>query len=308
MPNRPVATYSIVARDRETGELGVAVQSHWFSVGSIVSWAEAGVGAVATQSFVDPAYGPSGLALMRSAVAADAALAKLLAADGDAAVRQVGVVDAFGRAAAHTGARSIQAAGHHVGDGYTTQAKLVERPTGGGGMADAYEHASGDLAERMLVALEAAEREGGDVRGRQSAALLVVAGESSGRSWIDRRFDLRVEDHPDPVSELRRLVQVARVYRKLNEGDDLVTAGGVEGATSAYLAATPMLRDQAANGEAPFWVGVTLAQNGREGDAAPYLRRAFAVEQRWATVLLRLPAAGLLGSVELAERLKKGMV
>src|SRR5687768_3099317 len=126
MPSRPVATYSIVARDRETGELGVAVQSHWFSVGSIVSWAEAGIGAVATQSFVDPAYGPSGLALMRAGVAADAALAELLAADADARVRQVALVDAAGRAAAHTGARSVQAAGHHVGDGFTTQANLME--------------------------------------------------------------------------------------------------------------------------------------------------------------------------------------
>jgi uncharacterized Ntn-hydrolase superfamily protein len=308
MPTRPVATYSIVARDQDTGELGVAVQSHWFSVGSIVSWAEAGVGAVATQSFVDPAYGPSGLALMRSGVAADAALAELLAVDADALVRQVAMVDASGRAAAHTGVRSIEAAGHHVGDGYTTQANLMERPTVWGAMADAYERAGGDLAERMLVALEAAEREGGDVRGRQSAALLVVAGESSGRSWVDRRFDLRVEDHPDPVREMRRLVQVARVYRKLNEGDDLVTAGDVEGAARAYLAATSMVSDHATNGEAPFWVGVTLAQNGREGEAAPYLKRAYEVERRWATVLRRLPAAGLLPSVELAERLREGMV
>ena len=304
---RPVATYSIVARDSSTGEMGVAVQSHWFSVGSIVSWAEAGVGAVATQSFVDPAYGPLGLELMKSGRPAGVALSALLSADGDTEVRQVAMVDAAGRAAAHTGTRSVEAAGHHVGHGYSTQANLMERPTVWGAMAGAFERAQGDLAERMLVALEAAEAEGGDVRGRQSAALLVVAATSTGRPWVDRRFDLRVEDHRDPVAELRRLVQVQRVYRRLNEGDDLVTAGDVEAASRAYLDATELLPDQATDGEAPFWVGVTLAQNGREREAKPYLKRAFSVESRWATVVLRLPAAGLLSSPELASRLRAAM-
>lgn len=303
MATRPVATYSIVARDPATGEMGVAVQSHWFSVGSIVSWAEAGVGAVATQSFVDPAYGPLGLELMRRERPAEVALAALLSADADAAVRQVAMVDASGRAAAHTGGRSIQAAGHHVGDGYSTQANLMERATVWDAMAHAFERARGDLAERMLVALEAAEGEGGDVRGRQSAALLLVAPVSTGRSWVDRRFDLRVEDHENPVAELRRLVQLQRVYRRLNEGDDLVTAGDIEAATRAYLDATELLPDRATNGEAPFWVGVTLAQNGQEDDAGAYLKRAFAVEPRWAEVVLRLPAAGLLSSTDLASRL-----
>jgi uncharacterized Ntn-hydrolase superfamily protein len=283
--------------------MGVAVQSHWFSVGSIVSWAEAGVGAVATQSFVDPAYGPLGLALMRGGRPADAALAALLSADADGAVRQVGMVDAAGRAAAHTGERSIQAAGHHVGEGYCTQANLMERPTVWGAMARAFERAPGDLAERMLAALEAAEAEGGDVRGKQSAAILVVAPECTGRSWVDRRMDLRVEDHPSPVPELRRLVQVHRVYRKLNEGDDHIAAGDVDAASRAYLEAIELLPDRATNGEAPFWVGVTLAQNGREREAEPYLRRAYAVEPRWKTVVLRLPAAGLLSSIDLAARL-----
>jgi uncharacterized Ntn-hydrolase superfamily protein len=296
-----------VARDAETGEMGVAVQSHWFSVGSIVSWAEAGVGAVATQSFVDPAYGPLGLALMRGGRPADVALAALLAADADAAVRQVGMVDASGRAAAHTGERSIQAAGHHVGDGFCTQANLMERPTVWSAMARTFERASGDLAERMLAALEAAEAEGGDVRGRQSAAILVVAPDATGRPWLDRRVDLRVEDHPAPVPELRRLVQMHRVYRKLNEGDDHVAAGDVDAASRAYLEATELLPDRATNGEAPFWVGVTLAQNGRLPEAEPYLRRAYAVDPRWAAVVLRLPAAGLLSSNELAAGLESVM-
>jgi len=306
-PVRPVATYSIVARDPDTGEMGVAVQSHWFSVGAIVPWAEAGVGAVATQSFVDPAYGPLGLDFMRMGRSAGDALHELLSADRDAAVRQVGMVDARGRAAAHTGASAIFAAGHQVGEGYATQANLMERPTVWGAMATAYEAASGDLAERMLVALEAAEAEGGDVRGRQSAAMVVVAREATGRPWVDRHFDLRVEDHPAPVSELRRLVQLARAYRKLNEGDDLVTGGALDGAMDAYRQAMALLPDTATNGEAPFWVGVTLAAAGREREAQPFLRRAFAVEQRWSDTILRLPASGLLPSVDVAERLSEGM-
>jgi uncharacterized Ntn-hydrolase superfamily protein len=175
-------------------------------------------------------------------------------------------------------------------------------------MARAFEAAPGDLAERTLVALEAAEAEGGDIRGRQSAALLVVGPEASGRSWVDRRFDLRVEDHPAPVAELRRLVKLQRVYRKLNEGDDLVTAGDVDGATRAYLEATNLLPDHATNGEAPFWVGVTFAQNGREQEAHPYLRRALDVDPCWGEVLIRLPAARLLASDETARRLRENIL
>jgi uncharacterized Ntn-hydrolase superfamily protein len=214
------------------------------------------------------------------------------------------MADASGRAAAHTGERSIQAAGHHVGDGFSTQANLMERPVWDA-MARAFAASPGDLAARMLVALEAAEAEGGDIRGRQSAALLVVGPEATGRSWVDRRFDLRVEDHPAPVAELRRLVHLRRVYRKLNEGDDLVTAGDIDAATRAYLEATNLVPDHATNGEAPFWVGVTLAQNGREQEAHPYLRRALDVDPCWGEVLLRLPAAGLLSSDAVAARLRE---
>lgn len=305
---RPVATYSIVARDPATGEMGVAVQSHWFSVGAIVPWAEAGVGAVATQSFVEPAYGPLGLELMRMGRSASEALHALVSTDADEAVRQVAMVDAQGRVGAHTGSRAIVAAGHHVGEGYSTQANLMERGTVWDAMARAYEASEGDLAERLLAALEAAEAEGGDIRGRQSAAIVIVAAESSGKAWQDRLFDLRVEDHPDPVGELRRLVRLQRAYRALNEGDEWVTQGEVERAMEAYRRAMELVPDEATNGEAPFWVGITLASSGDIEGSVPYLRRAQAQDPRWAELVGRLPAAGLLPSLEVAAALRAAMV
>jgi len=304
---RPVATYSIVARDSVTGEMGVAVQSHWFSVGAIVPWAEAGVGAVATQSFVEPSYGPLGLELMRRGRSAPEALKALVTTDANEAVRQVAMVDAQGRVAAHTGSMAIFAAGHRVGDGFSTQANLMENPTVWDAMARAFESAQGDLAERLLAALEAAEGEGGDIRGRQSAAIIVVSGTSTGASWLDRKFDLRVEDHPTPVPELRRLVHLQRAYNALNEGDGLVTEGDIEGAMASYTRAMELVPDEATNGEAPFWVGVTLASIGREDEALPYLLRATAQDQRWTELVGRLPAAGLLPSADMAARLQRRM-
>ena len=293
-PLRPVATYSIVARDSATGEIGVAVQSHWFSVGSIVTWAEAGVGAVATQSFVDPRYGPLGLELMRLGRSAPEALRALVTSDADSAVRQVAMIDAQGHVAAFTGSRAIRAAGQQIGKQYSVQANLMEKPSVWPAMARAFESTKGDLAERLLAALEAAEREGGDIRGRQSAAILVVGPTSTGRPWNDRRFDLRVEDHPAPVVELRRLVTLARVYRKLNEGDEWVTKNDMAKAVEAYGAATSLVPDAATNGEAAFWTGISLANAKRVEEAFPYLRRAYAADPRWAELVTRLPAAGLM--------------
>ena len=211
-------------------QLGVAVQSHWFSVGPIVPWARSGVGAVATQSLVDPAYGPLGLELMAMGKTASAALTALLAGDADAAVRQVAMVDAEGNVAGHTGERAIVAAGHQTGAQYSVQANLMDRDSVWPAMAHAYENAEGDLAERLLVALEVAEAEGGDLRGRQSAAILVVSAEDTGRPWVDRVFDLRVEDHPEPVEELPPLgASGTGPTTKLNEGDEWVTAGDMAG-------------------------------------------------------------------------------
>lgn len=305
---RPVNTYSIVARDSATGQLGVAVQSHWFSVGPLVAFAQAGVGAVATQSFVEVSYGPLGLELMRLGRSAPEAMQALVSTDEGRDVRQVAMVDAEGRVAAHTGSRAIYAAGHRTGAGYSVQANLMENPTVWDAMAEAYESAEGDLAERLLQSLEAAEDEGGDIRGKQSAAILIVNAESSGRPWADRLFDLRVEDHPEPLAELRRLVQLQRAYLKLNEGDGWMTEGDVDKALESYSIAMDLVPDEATNGEAPFWVGVTLADTGNEADALPYLQRAYAQDSRWATLIGRLPDSGVLPDDEaLIERLVAGM-
>jgi uncharacterized Ntn-hydrolase superfamily protein len=288
---RPVATYSIVARDPATGELGVAVQSHWFSVGGTVTWAEAGVGAVATQSFVEPSYGPLGLALMKAGRTAPEALAALLAADSGRDVRQVGMVDARGNVATHTGSLDIPAAGGQKGQGYAVQANLMEKDTVWPAMAMAYESARGDLASRLLAALEAAEAEGGDIRGRQSAAILIVKGTSTGRPWADKVFDLRVEDHPEPLAELRRLVNLQRAYTHMTAGDDCVATKDWACAEREYGTAQKLVPG---NVEMAFWHGVALATNGRLEPARPLFARAFASSPRWRELVRRLPKVGQL--------------
>ena len=285
-PLRPVATYSIVARDSSTGELGVAVQSHWFSVGSNVSWAEAGVGAVATQSFIDPAYGPLGLQLMRAGRSAPDALKALLAGDAQRDVRQVGMVDAQGRAATHTGALCIPAAGGQEGKEYVVQANLMDKPSVWPAMAKAYEAAKGDLADRLLTALDAAEAEGGDIRGRQSAAIVVVKARSSGRPWADRVFDLRVEDNPAPLVELRRLVKLQRAYNHMTAGDDCVAVADWACAEREYGAARTLEPQHA---EMAFWYAIALATAGRLEPARPLFAQAFAADPRWRELVKRLP-------------------
>lgn len=290
-PRRPVSTYSIVARDPETGQLGVAVQSHWFSVGPLVPWAEAGVGAVATQSLVEVSYGPLGLELMRAGRTAPEALEGLLAADPHPEVRQVGMIDAEGRVAVHTGEDAILAAGHETGENYSVQANLMERATVWPAMARAFEGAEGDLAERMVIALEAAQAEGGDIRGRQSAALLVVSGEPTGRAWQDRIYDLRIEDHPEPLVELRRLLGLARAYREMNAGDEAMTTSDVDTAVFRYNRASEMVPESA---EMVYWAAVSLAGAGRVEEALPRFERTFAADPRWAVLTPRLPVSGLL--------------
>lgn len=199
-------TYSIAARDPRTGELGAAVQSHWFAAGELVPWAEAGVGAVATQALVGVGYGPLGLDLMRGGKRAPQALRALLAADEGEMHRQVAMVDPAGEVAAHTGSRCLREAGHRTGDGYSVQANMMLRDTVWDAMAEAFEKSTGPLTYRLLAALDAAEAEGGDVRGRQAAGILVVKDAPSGRPWEDVVVHLRVDDHPAPLEELRRLV------------------------------------------------------------------------------------------------------
>ena len=291
-PSGPlVHTFSIVARDPATGELGVAVQSHWFQVGVAVPWAEAGVGAVATQSFVEVSYGPKGLELMRQGLSAQEALDKLVAADPQRDVRQVAMVDAKGRAAAWTGPKCIAAAGDEVGDGFTVEANLMEKATVWPAMARAFRAAKGPLAERLLAALDAAQGEGGDIRGRQSAALVVVKGTASDQPWKDRVVDLRVDDSAEPLAELRRLYERHLAYTEMNAGDDAVAAGDVAAANAHYSRATELAPDIV---ELPFWKAVTLFSVGREEEALPIFRQVFAAEPRWAELVPRLPASGLL--------------
>jgi uncharacterized Ntn-hydrolase superfamily protein len=296
---RPTNTYSIVARDPATGELGVAVQSHWFSVGALVAWAEPGIGAVATQAFVEAGYGPKGLALMRGGAAAPDALKKLLAADTGSAVRQVAFVDAQGRAGAHTGARCIVYAGHHVGDGYSVQANMMGNDKVVPAMRQAFEAAKGDLAERMLAALDAAQAAGGDIRGCQSAAILVVDGKRTDEPWKARKLDLRVEDSAAPLAELRRLVTLARAYDHMNQGDLAIEHDQIDRALEHYGAAARMVPD---NAEMLFWQGVALAGRGKHAEAMPVLRKAFEADPAWIELTRRLPAAQLLDAA-IAERI-----
>lgn len=286
-----VHTYSIVARDPVTGDFGVAVQSHWFQVGTVVSWAEAGVGAVATQSFVEPAYGPRGLELMRQGRSAQEALDALLAADPERDVRQVAMVDAQGRVAAWTGKRCIAAAGHQTGTSFSVQANLMDRDTVWPAMAKAFAAAPGDLAARLLAALEAAEGEGGDIRGRQSAALLVVRAKPSGTPGHDKVVDLRVDDHPAPLVELRRLLEVHRAYDEMNRGDEAMAKNDLAAAMKHYTRAAELAPDIL---ELPFWQAATLFLAGKEDEAMPIFARVFAADGRWRRLVPRLPAAGLL--------------
>jgi len=290
-PTRPVHTFSIVARDPATGELGVAVQSHWFSVGSIVTWAEAGVGAVATQSFVDPSYGPLGLSLMRTGRSAPDALKSLLAGDEGRDVRQVAMIDSQGQVDAWTGKSDIQAAGHHVGKDYSVQANLMLNDKIWPAMAKAFENTKGDLADRMMAALDAAQAAGGDIRGRQSAAIIVVTGKPTGLAWKDRIFDLRVDDSPEPLKELRRLITLQRAYNHMNAGDLAVEKKDNEGALREYGAAEKLVPNSA---EMIYWHAVALVNMGRLDESLPLFRRVFAMDRNWIELTPRLPKSGLL--------------
>ena len=290
-PVRPVTTYSIVARDPETGEMGVAVQSHWFSVGSVVPWAEAGVGVVATQSLAEISYGPLGLELMRNGKTAKQALDGLVEMDENPQWRQVGMIDAAGTRAVHTGNKCIREAGHAAGENFICMANLMEKNTVWEAMAEAFRSAEGDLADRMLAALDAAQDEGGDIRGRQSAALIVVTGDPTGISYRDRVVDLRVEDSPSPLRDLRRLLTISRAYQFMNQGDELLAGQDNAGALTAYGKAMELAPHIT---EIRFWVALTLFTNGQEKEALDNFRQVFARDRDWIEVLRRLPSADLL--------------
>jgi uncharacterized Ntn-hydrolase superfamily protein len=311
-PLRPVHTFSIVAFDPTTGEMGVAVQSHWFAVGGEVPWAEAGVGAVATQSFIDPSYGPLGLNLMRAGKSAPDALHGLLIADDACNVRQVAMVDTQGRVATFTGAKDIEPAGGiagalignplaiqcggqrgamQTGKNYAVQANLMSNDRIWPAMSKAYESTKGDLAERMLAALDAAQSVGGDVRGRQSAAIVIVPAKGTGKPWQDYVFNLRVDDSAEPLKELRRLVTLQRAYNHMNAGDKAVELHDNPGALREYGAAERLVPD---NAEMIYWHAVALANMGRVDESLLLFKKVFTMDRNWLDLTSRLPKAGLL--------------
>lgn len=277
-------TYSIVARDPDTGELGVAVQSHWFSVGPIVPWALPGVGAVATQAMAEVSYGPRALELMQRGAGSQEALDQLVAEDPGSAGRQVAVLDAAGGVAVHTGEMAIPFAGHVAGAEFSCQANMMASERVWPEMLAAFTAAGGTLTRRLLAALDAAEAAGGDVRGRQSAAILVVP--ATGQPW-EHVVSLRVEDHPDPLPELRRLVSLQEAYALATRGDDLVSEGRHDEAAETYRAASELAPE---NDELRFWAGLGHAQAGDVDTGVRLVREAIAQHAGWRDLLDRLSA------------------
>lgn len=294
--NEPLAhTYSIVARDPKTGEMGVAVQSHWFSVGSIVSWGEAGVGVIATQSFVNPSFGQRGLEMLKQGMTAQEVVDLLIASDEGRDFRQLAIVDAKGNSAAYTGSKCIPEAGHIVGDNYCVEANLMLSNLVWSEMSKAFESSDGPLAERLVAALEAAQNVGGDIRGQQSAAILIVKGEATGKLWEDRYIDLRVEDHPEPVKEIKRLLKVFRAYEHMNNGDLAVEKNDMKLAMEHYSAAMKMFPE---NLEMKYWTAVTLVNNGQLEQALPMFKEIFSIDDNWRKLTPRLTKVGMLNTDE----------
>ena len=293
-------TYSIVARDPKTGEFGVAVQSHYFQVGPTVPWALSGVGAVATQSRVNVSYGPLGLEYLRAGYTAEQTLNALTSGDSQPEIRQCAIVDAAGHVAAHTGSKCIAAAGHQTGDGYSCQANLMEKDTVWAAMAEAYTSTDAPLAERMMAALDAAEAEGGDIRGKQSAAMLVVSGTPTGRSWEDRMIDLRVEDAAEPLPELRRLLRIKRALQTVAEADRLALAGDKPGAANKRRQGLALAPEMI---ELRFWTGITMAEAGDIDGAILLIAEVVRKDPRWLETMRRLVAVDRV-SQELAATIE----
>lgn len=295
--NQPLATtYSIVAFDENTGEMGVAVQSHWFSVGSLVSWGEAGVGVIATQSLVNPAFGTEGLALLKEGLSPKEVVEELILSDEGRDFRQLAVLDANGQVAAYTGDKCIEAAGHIEGDGYSVQANMMVGDAVWALMNKIMESTKGQpLEERLLLAMEAAEAIGGDIRGKQSAAMLIVRPKATGQPWVDKRVDLRVEDHPNPVQEMRRLLKLHRAYAHMSEGDIAIEKGDIEGANKAYGAAKALFPD---NLEMQYWHAIALTNVGKTEEALPIFQKIFKKSPNWRTLTARLIPNGILQADE----------
>lgn len=291
--SEPLAhTFSIVARDPITGEMAVGVQSHWFSVGTSVSWAEAGVGAVATQSFTNKSFGLRGLKLLKEGKTAQEALTILLSDDAGIDVRQVAIVDNKGNVAVHTGKGCVQFAGDLKGDQYSVQSNMMLTDKVPAAMSKAYEASKGKpLAQRVMAALNAAQAVGGDIRGKQAAAILVVPAVSKNEPWNERTVDLRVDDSAEPLVELERLLKVHEAYQFMNEGDLAVEKNDMPKAMALYGSAMRMFPD---NLEMQYWTAVTLANNKEVAKALPMFKKIFAQNKDWKEMTKRLPSVKLL--------------
>jgi uncharacterized Ntn-hydrolase superfamily protein len=291
--NEPFAhTFSIVAKDTLTGEMAVGVQSHWFSVGSIVSWAKSGVGVIATQSFVNPAFGPDGLKLMDEGKTAKEALNILIEEDKGRDFRQLAILDANGTVFTYTGRKCVASANHIIGENYSVQANMMLNDNVVPAMAKAFEeNANLPIAERVVKVMQAAQIAGGDIRGKQSAVLLVVSDEPVEHEWMDKKIDLRVDDHSDPLPELERLLKVHRAYEHMNNGDLAIEHNDMDLALKEYGIAESMFPD---NLEMKYWKAVALANNGLLEDAMPVFKHVFKIDKNWIELTKRLPKSGLL--------------
>jgi uncharacterized Ntn-hydrolase superfamily protein len=286
-----VSTYSIVARDSATGEMGIAVQSHWFNVGAVVGWGEAGVGVIATQSFVNPSFGLRGLELLKQGKSPQEVVDELIKSDEGRDFRQLAVLDKDGKTASYTGSKCIFGAGNIAGKNYSVQANLMLNDKVWPAMEKAFNEATGLLAERMISTLEAAQSVGGDIRGMQSASIMIWKAQATAEPWNDKLIDLRVEDNPEPVKELKRLLQVQRAYEHMNNGDLATEKNDMILAMKEYNAAMDMFPD---NLEMRFWTAVTLANNGKVDDALPLFRQVFSIDKNWYNLTVRLPKSDLL--------------
>jgi len=289
---RYVHTYSIIGYDMETGYMGGAVQSHYFCVGSGVLRAEAGVGVVATQSLVNFEIGRSGLHLLSLGYSPERALETLLASDGGREHRQAAFLDSSGRFSVHTGTRCIREAGHSLGTSCSTHANMMKHATVPEAMKEAFEASAGSpLDERLFSALQAAQKEGGDIRGMQSAAMVIVSIEKTGSPETDTPVDLRVDDHPEPLRELARLMSLRKAYDYMDRADKAIEQGLTDRAMGFYARAEELWGD---NPKMRYWHGVTLADLGRIDKAAAIPGPVFRENPDWLELTRRLPESGLV--------------
>ena len=290
--NKLAHTYSIIAIDEKTGEMAVGVQSHWFSVGTIVSWAKSGVGVVATQSFVNPAYGPEGIKLMESGVSAENALNQLVSEDDSREYRQVAMLDVNGSIKAFTGEKCIISAGQYIGKNFSVQANMMLNDKVVPSMKKAFEeNFKLPVAERIIKVFEAAEKSGGDIRGKQSAVILVVGSKKVKNEWEDKKIDLRVDDSENPIKEIKRLLKVSRAYEHMNKGDVAIEKGDMQKALSEYASAERLFPQ---NLEMKFWKAVALLNNSRVSQAREIFKYVINKNKNWEKLLLRLPASNLV--------------